>query len=234
MYGRNFNLAGGWVVVLAMAMSCAGVAQAQSTRPRAQELAFTTRVLPNGTAGRSYRFAIQAEGGTAPYRFRVVDVKKLPPGLVFDASSRLLSGTPRQGGTYSFYVEVVDARGEPLLREFTLRIFGVLEVQWKQFPAVQQDQILGSVEVSNYGDDTFDLTVIIVAVNEVGKAFALGYERIELGANTQRREVSFGARNNLPYGKYVVHVDAVAEVAARNSIYRARLQTPAPLDVASP
>jgi len=232
MSGRLSNLVG--CCALALAMSCAGVAAAQAQRAPAQELAFTTKVLPNGTVGRGYRFAIQAEGGTAPYRFRVLDAKKLPPGLQFDAISGLLSGTPRQGGSYSFNLEVVDAHGQPLLREFTLRIFGTLEVQWKQFPVVQQDQILGSVEVSNYGDDTFDLTVIIVAVNEVGKAFALGYQRIELGANAQRREVSFGTLNNLPYGQYVVHVDAVAEVAAKNSIFRARLQTPAPLNVARP
>jgi len=39
-------------------------------------------------------------------------------------------------------------------------------------------------------------------------------------------------RDILPPGPYVVHADAVGEVAEKNQIYRARLQTPGPLQVA--
>jgi hypothetical protein len=43
-------------------------------------------------------------------------------------------------------------------------------------------------------------------------------------------EIPFG--DTLPSGAYVVHADAVGEVAEKNQIYRARLQTPGPLQVA--
>jgi len=43
-------------------------------------------------------------------------------------------------------------------------------------------------------------------------------------------ELPFG--ETLPRGGYVVHVDAIGEVAARNVIHRQRLQTPAALQVA--
>jgi hypothetical protein len=36
--------------------------------------------------------------------------------------------------------------------------------------------------------------------------------------------IPFGS--SLPYGKYVVHADAVGELESANRIYRARLQTP--------
>ena len=219
--------------LLLLALTCL-VAAAQDHAPPAQDVAFVTKVLPNGIVGRSYKFSLQADGGTKPYRWRILDPEKLPAGIELDQATGLLSGKPRTAGTFRVNVMLTDATGMPLRREFTLQILGLLDVQWKSFPAVQQDQILGSVEVSNYSEDAYDLTVVIVAVNEVGKAFALGYEHYDLPPSTEHREIAFGAQNNLPYGKYVVHVDAVGEVAARNSILRARLQTPNALNVASP
>jgi hypothetical protein len=98
---------------------------------------------------------------------------------------------------------------------------------------VQGDQILGSVRVSNGTKDPFDLTVIILAVDEHGKAFALGYQRFDLQPETVDVEIPFGQASNLPFGAYVVHADAVAEVAAKDSIFRGRQQTPISLLVRS-
>ena len=75
--------------------------------------------------------------------------------------------------------------------------------------------------VSNQTEQDFDLTVIMVAVNETGRATAIGYQHFPLKKNTTSLEIPFG--ENLPQGTYEINVDAVAEVAATNSIYRARL-----------
>jgi hypothetical protein len=75
--------------------------------------------------------------------------------------------------------------------------------------------------VSNQTEQDFDLTVIMMAVNETGRATAIGYQRITLKKGTTSLELPFG--ENLPQGSYELNVDAVAEVAATNSIYRARL-----------
>jgi len=50
-----------------------------------------------------------------------------------------------------------------------------------------------------------------------------------LTRGTVAKELPFG--EILPHGGYVIHVDAVGEVAARNLIYRERLQTPGALQV---
>jgi hypothetical protein len=50
-----------------------------------------------------------------------------------------------------------------------------------------------------------------------------------LRRGTLDMELPFG--ETLPHGGYVVHVDAVGEVAAKNLIYREYLETPGPLQV---
>ncbi len=54
-----------------------------------------------------------------------------------------------------------------------------------------------------------------------GRATAIGYQRVNLKQGTAELEIPFG--ENLPFGSYELDADAVAEVAATNSIYRARL-----------
>jgi len=104
-----------------------------------------------------------------------------------------------------------------------------MSVVWKTPPEVQADKISGAVQVSNATSDDFDFTLIVVAVNEYGKAFALGYQHFTLNRETTGLDVDFAS--NVPAGQYVVHVDAVAEVPLRDAIFRARLQTPDALAV---
>ncbi|PYX97503.1 MAG: hypothetical protein DMG71_02905, partial [Acidobacteria bacterium] len=110
-----------------------------------------------------------------------------------------------------------------------ISVVAPLVLEWSRFPRVQDNRIEGAVKVSNGTKDDFDLTVIVVAVNEIGKAFVLGYQHPELKTGTTDFEIPFGS--TLPQGAYVVHADAVAEVPARNAIYRQRRQTPSPLQV---
>jgi hypothetical protein len=58
----------------------------------------------------------------------------------------------------------------------------------------------------------------------------LGYQRLNLKAGVADLQIPFGL--NMPPGSYVVHADAIAEVPAKNAIYRQRLQTASPLTVA--
>jgi hypothetical protein len=73
------------------------------------------------------------------------------------------------------------------------------------------------------------LTVIIVAVAENGRATAIGYQHFSLNAGTNDVRIPFGS--TLPYGAYVIHADAIAEIPKRNAILRQRLQTPLPLQI---
>jgi hypothetical protein len=103
-----------------------------------------------------------------------------------------------------------------------------LNIIWKDYPRVETTAINGGVEVSNPSDDTYDLTVIIVAVDEHNKAWALGYQHFSLPGGT-RQQIPFGS--TVPDGNYVVHADAVGEIAAKDVIRRARINTPQALTV---
>ena len=85
----------------------------------------------------------------------------------------------------------------------------------------------GTSEAACCGKDPADLTFIILAVNEYGKAFALGYQRFQL-ATDQSQDIPFSS--NVPQGTYNVHADAVAETPSRNLIRRASLESAAPLE----
>jgi hypothetical protein len=104
-----------------------------------------------------------------------------------------------------------------------------LAFEWVRPPQVRGALMDGVVQVSNGTKDDFDLTFIIVAVSENGRATALGYQHFTLKAGTANFQIPFG--QTLPHGAYVVHADAVAEIPAKNTILRRLLETPAPLPV---
>jgi len=178
-----------------------------------------------------YEFRLRADGGTPPLHWRLAG-GSLPPGIQLDGERDRLHGIPTSAGEFHFTLSLTDSSTPPQTqtRAFLLKVVPPLELVWEHKPSTEGDQILGSVEISNNTPEEFDLTLIVVAVNEVGKAFALGYQHGPMPADTALQSFSFGSQMNLPRGRYVVHVDAVAEVPARQAIYRARLQTPGALE----
>jgi hypothetical protein len=134
-----------------------------------------------------------------------------------------LNGVPVETGSFPFTVTVSDS-GKPAQQrdqKLTLQVVTPLLVQWGRQVKVSGQRVEGSVKVSNQTGDDFDLTVVVLAVNETGRATAIGYQRFTLKNNTIDFEIPFA--ENLPDGVYQVNVDVVGEVAALNRIYRARL-----------
>ena len=216
-------LAWGWGILMA-----SGRTQTAPSSP--PPLVITTETLPPFTLRQQYRFRLEAAGGVPPLLWSISN-GRLPEGVLLDFEPGTLSGEPTSAGEFAFTVTVTDS-GVPahaINKEFTGRVVAPLLLEWKNIPRVQDNRIEGSVQVSNSTRDYFDLTVIIVAVNEVDKAFALGYQRFDLRPDTTDFEISFGSM--LPPGSYVVHADAIAEIAAKRAIYRQRLQTPTPLRI---
>jgi hypothetical protein len=114
-------------------------------------------------------------------------------------------------------------------KAFVIRVRSALTLSWLTPAHVSGNRIDGSVQVSNTTPDDMDLTFIVMAVAENGRATAIGYQHFLLRRGTVGKALPFG--ETLPHGGYVVHVDAVGEVAARNLIYRERMQTPGALQV---
>lgn len=189
-----------------------------------------TQIPPRLASGQRYRIHLDAAGGRPPFDWRV-SKGKLPPGLQLNTQSGEIVGSPTSVGEFAFTLEATDKSQPPQVaqQDFVVQVIAPLTIVWKDGPRVQGNAINGRVAVSNYTGDTFDLTVIIVAVNEIGRATALGYQKLDLASGVIDFEIPFGS--TLPMGKYVVHADAIAEVPSRNAIYRARQQTTRPLEV---
>lgn len=64
--------------------------------------------LPATTAGSAYQVAFSASGGVAPYTF-AIGAGSLPAGLVLDAATGRVSGTPTAVGNASFSVTATDS-----------------------------------------------------------------------------------------------------------------------------
>jgi len=193
-------------------------------------LAITTASAQTAVVGQALNLTLTPKGGSPPYNWQVIS-GKLPDGLELDSASGVMAGRLRAPAVHHFTVRVQDSSVPPLQaqREIVLTVAGpnrALTLDWQQPPVVHHDEIRGSLEVANHSDEPFDLTVVVLAVNEIGRATALGYQHFTLAPEASQI-IPFGAGPG--EGAYMVHADAIAEVESTNSIYRARKQTTTPL-----
>lgn len=197
-----------------------------------QPLIITTQSFPTAIAGRQYNVQLTATGGITPYHWRILE-GKLPGGLQV-SDSGLISGTPSEIGEFNVTLAVSDSSAptNAVQKKFAIKSIAPMIVKWIESPQVRDQGIWGKVEVDNQTEKPFDLTVIILAVNDTGKAFALGYQHFTLTPQKQSPPIPFGA--TLPFGNYVVHLDAIAEVASINTIHRVHLQTTGKLTYKQP
>ncbi|AZU15370.1 hemagglutinin [Xanthomonas phaseoli pv. phaseoli] len=87
--------------------------QAYSLTVAGPNLVLPASTLPAGTAGQAYAAAVApATGGTAPYSYAVT-AGALPGGVVLDAATGGLSGTPTVSGTFTFTLTVTDSTPSP-------------------------------------------------------------------------------------------------------------------------
>jgi putative Ig domain-containing protein len=189
----------------------------------ANPLAFAPVTLPKAFVNARFQFQLHAQGGSQPYHWTIAS-GDLPPGIKL-SNSGSLEGTPTSTGEFHFVVTVADSArpaaevSQPLI----IKVTSPLIARWDRYPKIIGQRIEGSVKVSNDTEHDFDLTFIVLAVNEIGRAEAIGYQRFTLRKNTTDFVLPFG--ENVPRGSYQVHADVVGEVAATNSIHRARLET---------
>ncbi len=179
--------------------------------------------------GLEFHTLLHAKGGVPPYVWSVVG-GELPEGVTLTREG-LLSGRPAQRGSYALTLKVEDS-GNPahsINKEMQAAVTAALLMEWDEAPKVHDNRIDGSVKVSNGSKDDFDLTVVIVAIAENGRATAIGYEHFPLKAGATDVKIPFGSAPG--YGGYMVHADAIAEIAARNVILRQRLQTAGALQI---
>lgn len=185
--------------------------------------------LPDAYPRMPYEFQFHARGGVPVLQWRV-EKGALPPGMKLEDDGRL-HGAPEHKGEFQFTVSVRDGSNpqQAVQKGFTLHVLSAFTLAWKVPAHVNGNRIEGSVGVSNATPEDIDLTFIVMAIAANGRATAIGYQHFVLARGTIGKELPFG--ETLPNGGYLVNVDAVGEVAAKNLIYRERLQPPSTLQV---
>jgi hypothetical protein len=218
----------------AVAQSSVGGAQKKPATAAANvsdstPLVIDTASLPGTYPKAAYTQHLQAHGGAPPVHWKV-ESGDLPPGLRLDDDGTL-EGSAQRAGEFRVTISAKDgSRPEQAVqREYVLNVVAAISMQWKNPARVSGSRIDGSVVVSNTTADDLDFTFVVMAVSENGRATAIGYQRFPLKKGTVDFEIPFG--ENLAHGAYTVHVDGVGEIAEKNEIHRARLQTPAVLQV---
>jgi len=83
-----------------------------------------TKALPAGDIRVPYSATLTASGGTGPYTWQVID-GYLPSGLRLDRQTGVLSGRPKEPGTYRVTIVVTDSSApakESLSEQYTIKI----------------------------------------------------------------------------------------------------------------
>jgi hypothetical protein len=187
-------------------------------------LTINTAGLPNAEAGIPYQAALNPHGGVNPYTWQLAQGSTLPPGLRLHQHSGQITGTPTTAGEYHFTIVLSDVNAPPghVQRDFTILVVAGLTIEWQRPPKVSDAWIAGSVIVANHTDQAANLTVIIVAVNQIGRATALGYQHFTIQPQAQQ-EIPFGSSPGP--GNYTVRADAVAHFSSSKINLRAHKQT---------
>jgi hypothetical protein len=185
--------------------------------------------LPDTYPHAPYELRFHAHGRISTLHWKV-EKGSLPAGIKLEDDG-LLHGKAEHVGEFQFTVSVTDGgRERGVQKGFVLRVTSALSLTWKAGAHVNGNRIEGSVQVSNSTPDDVDLTFAVYAVASNGRATAIGYQHFVLKRGTLAMELPFG--ETLPRGGYLIHVDAVGEVAPKKLIYRESLETPGRLQVA--
>ena len=197
-----------------------GVGQ-QASGPNS--LSVPNKTLPKVSLWERYTARLQASGGTGPYHWRVVD-RSLPRTLRLNDEG-IVSGALTQPGEFQFTVVVRDNSNPPkqVKQKLLLKTETPLTADWMRKAQVNDQRIDGAIKVSNHTGRDFDLTFIVLAVNDIGRATAIGYQHFPLKKSTIDMEIPFG--ETLSPGNYAVNVDVVGEEPISKMIFRSRLVT---------
>jgi hypothetical protein len=97
----------------------ADIAQIPGGPTQPEAVRVVTQALPSTVEFDSYAAILVAAGGTAPYRWSVVE-GSLPAGLMLDPLTGVISGATSAAGDWTFTVRVTDARGDAATQRLAL------------------------------------------------------------------------------------------------------------------
>ncbi|WP_158556155.1 fibronectin type III domain-containing protein [Ensifer sp. M14] len=117
--------------------------------------------LNAGTRGRPYTQSISVGHGTAPYH-HAVSAGVLPAGLLIDASSGAITGTPSVEGSHSFTIAATDANGATGSAAYTIAIGRQIPVAGNVSATVAANSTVNPVTLSLSGGPADSVSVAVV------------------------------------------------------------------------
>jgi len=105
--------------------------------------------LPMGTIGRSYKSALGASGGQAPYTWKLV--AGAPPSIIGVDTTGTVSGTPTVTGSYGFTVQASDASGQQVQTPASIAITGLLAITTTSLPSGKVGALYSANVAANGG-----------------------------------------------------------------------------------
>jgi hypothetical protein len=212
-----------WKVLLLLFMGLTALHGGAQQASEPNLLSISNKTLPKVLLWEPYTARLQASGGVEPCHWRVVD-SSLPRTLRL-SDEGIISGVLNQPGEFQFTVLVRDNSSPPkqAKQALMLKTETPLTADWVRKAQVNAQRIDGSIKISNHSGRDFDLTFIVLAVNDIGRATAIGYQHFPLKKNTMDMEIPFG--ETLSAGNYAINVDVVGEEPISKNIFRARLVT---------
>jgi len=133
-------------------------------------LAVANLYLGIARVGKTYREALQAQGGNPPYRWSLLG-GSMPPGIAF-TSSGTLEGAPSQVGRYAFTAQVADNSSRVARQSFTVAVSGEAGSQWSPLGMLASGAVnaiaLDPADRRRIAVGLSDLTFGAVALSENG------------------------------------------------------------------
>lgn len=86
----------------------------------APELSIDTTALELTDIGEDYEETIVAHGGHPPYKWKAIST--LPPGLRLNSKTGIISGSPKQAGTYELKIQVSDSHKNIATTNFEIQV----------------------------------------------------------------------------------------------------------------